>query len=719
MSTAPFPDRERVDARAKVRGEAHYAADIAFPRLLYAMTVPSPIAKGTMTSLPIEPAMRVPGVVRVLTPEDFPAPPTPSGEEGPPPPPATLEMAIAYRGQPVALVIAESLEAAIEGAEAMHPTFTPEPFTCVMESPGAQRQAADEVAFGNAPTALSGAAATVEATYGSPTQHHNPLELIATIAVWEDGRLLIHESTQASSLVKGAVARALRIDPAKVDVRGATIGGSFGQKATQRQTALVARAAILTGRPVKLVQPRGQIFHTATYRPRTRHRIQIGANAAGKLVAVQHDVEQEQSPGGYFAVSEYHRDVIRLYGLENYLGTGTDVRLDRNDPGYMRGTHPQPACFVLESAIDELAYKMDRDPVELRLANATRMDPQNGQPFSSRFLNECLTEGARRFGWSRRSPEPGSMSAPDGTQIGWGVACGIYQSPTTPTIATLRIDARGHTRFAISGHEMGQGMRTAIAAVLLADLDIDAEGLEIAIGDTRVAPQHMTAGSWGTASVVPAALQAAERMRSAFSDLLNGREIQGNLHRKLATIRRPFLQIEVSTVGPGQDQSALEALRQGGFAVAESVYPAFSTFSYSAHFLEVRIEPSTRRVRVPRVVSIADCGRVVSPRTAASQVYGGVIWGLSHALREATEIDPRYGGYLNNDLADYVVPVNADIGEIEIGLIDQPDPLANAVGAKGLGQVSMVGISAAVANAIFHATGKRLRDLPIRIEHLL
>jgi xanthine dehydrogenase YagR molybdenum-binding subunit len=208
-------------------------------------------------------------------------------------------------------------------------------------------------------------------------------------------------------------------------------------------------------------------------------------------------------------------------------------------------------------------------------------------------------------------------------------------------------------------------------------------------------------------------------MRSAFSDLLNGREIQGNLHRKLATIRRPFLQIEVSTVGPGQDQSALEALRQGGFAVAESVYPAFSTFSYSAHFLEVRIEPSTRRVRVPRVVSIADCGRVVSPRTAASQVYGGVIWGLSHALREATEIDPRYGGYLNNDLADYVVPVNADIGEIEIGLIDQPDPLANAVGAKGLGQVSMVGISAAVANAIFHATGKRLRDLPIRIEHLL
>ncbi|WP_026614085.1 xanthine dehydrogenase family protein molybdopterin-binding subunit [Ensifer aridi] len=718
MSVGPFSDRARVDALAKVRGEARFAADLTLPRLLYAMTVPSAIAKGTMTALPVEAALRVPGVVRVLTPDDFPAPP-PFTEDGPPPPPPTLETTITYRGQPLALVIAETLEAAIEGAETIRPTFASEPFACVMESAGAQRQPAEDVAFGDVPTALSFAASTVEAIYDSPTQHHNPLELIATVAVWEDGKLLIHESTQASSLVKGAVAGALRIDPARVHVRGATIGGSFGQKAVQRQTALVARAAILSGRPVKLVQPRGQIFHTATYRTRTRHRIQIGADAAGKIVAVQHHVEQEQSPGGYFAVSEYHRDVIRMYGVQNYLGTGADIRLDRQDPGYMRGTHPQPACFAFESALDELAYKSGRDPVELRLANDTRVDPQNGQPLSSRFLNECLREGARRFGWSRRSPEPGSITAPDGSQIGWGMACGIYQSATTPAIATLRIDARGRTRFAISGHEMGQGMHTAIAAVLLEGLDIDPDGLEVAIGDTRFAPQHMTAGSWGTNSVVPAAMQAAERMRSAFAELLGGRQVSGNLHRKLAAIRRPFLQIEVSTLGPGQDQSALEALRQGGFAVAESVYPGFSTFSYSAHFVEVRIEPGTRRIRVPRVVSIADCGRVVSPRTAESQVYGGVIWGLSHALREATEIDPRYGGYLNVDLADYVVPVNADIGEIEIGLVDQPDPLANAVGVKGLGQVSMVGISAAVANAVFHATGKRVRELPIRVEHLL
>jgi xanthine dehydrogenase YagR molybdenum-binding subunit len=717
MSIAPFPDRARVDARAKVRGEARYAADIPVDRLLHAMTVPSPVAKGTLTSLSIDGAMRVPGVVTVLTADDFPPPP-PAGEDGPPPPP-TLERNIAYRGQPVAIVVAETLEAAIEGASAVRPSIAAEPFLAVMESEGAERIPAEGVAFGDATAALADAVFTVEGTFESPVQHHSPIELIATTALWADGGMLIHESTQASSLVKGAVAGALQIDPALVEVRGATVGGSFGQKAVQRQTALVARAAILTGRPVKLVQPRGQIFHTAPYRPRARHTIRIGADAAGEIVGIEHDVEQEQTPHGHFSVSDYHKDVIRLYGVKNYRGTGRDIVLDRNDAGYMRGTHPQTACFALESAIDELAWKMGRDPVELRLTNTTRTDQQNGKPLSSRFLDECLKEGASRFGWSRRSAEPGSMVEADGTQIGWGTACGIYQSGATPAIATLRVDALGNTRFAISGHEMGQGMRTAIAAVLLRGLDIDPERLEIAMSDTRDVPQHMTAGSWGTASVAPTALRAAERMQEAFAGLLDGRDIPGNLHRKLAILRRPFLQVEVATVGPGQDESALEALRQGGFAAAESTYPEFSTFSYSAHFVEVRVEPRTRRVRVPRVVSIADCGRVLSPRTAASQVYGGVIWGIGHTLREATEIDPRYGGYLNNDLADYVVPVNADIGQIEIGIIDRPDPLANTAGVKGIGQVSMVGMSAAIANAIFHATGKRLRELPIRIEHLL
>lgn len=721
MSAAPFPDRERIDARDKVRGATPYAADVAFPGLLYAMTVPSPVAKGMMTGLATEAALRVPGVVRVLTPADFSASPRPGGAAaGPPAPPPSLETRIAYRGQPVALVVAETLEAAIEGAEAIRPEFAPEPFAAVIDSPGGAREVAEDVTAGNATEALASAPVTVEAAYGSPAQHHNPIELISTTAVWADGRLTIHEGTQHSGGVKSAVARALQLDPAVVDVKSTSIGGGFGQKgAVQRQTALVARAAMLLGRPVKLVMPRGQIFHVATFRPSSRHRVVMGADTTGRMLAARYDVEQQQSRAGTFPVTEYHKAPIRLYGISNYHGTGTNVRIDTQAPGHMRAPYPQPSCFAFESTVDELAYKLGLDPVAFRIANDTRTDPRTGRPLSSRFLNECLVEGAARFGWARRTAAPGSLAEPDGTQVGWGVACGAYPSMVTPAIATLRIGANGGTRFTISGHEMGQGMRTAIAAVLLDGLQAEAGKLEIVLGDTAAAPQHITAGSWGTASVAPAAAAAVERMRLAVAELLDGREVAGNLHQQIASVRRPFVQVEVSQVGPGQGAAALDAVRRGSYAVAGPEYPDFTTMSYIAHFVEVRIEPRTRRIHMPRSVSIADCGRVVSPRTAASQVRGGVVWALGATLQEGTEVDPRYGGYLNNDLADYVVPVNADIGEIDVGFIDRPDPLANSIGLKGLGEVAMAGASAAIANAIFHATGKRLRELPIRVEHLL
>ena len=475
---------------------------------------------------------------------------------------------------------------------------------------------------------------------------------------------------------------------------------------------------MLIGRPIKLVMPRGQIFHNAVFRPNSTHKIRLGANAEGKMIAAQYDAAQQQSRDGHFP-PDYHEAPMRLYGIENYLGTAADVRIDTQNPGHMRAPCEHPGCFAFESAVDELAYKLGRDPVAFRMANDTRTDPLNGRPLSSRFLNECLSRGAERFGWSRRTPAPLSMTAPDGTQIGWGVASGTYQTMVHPAMASLRIGADGSTRFATAGHEMGQGIRTAIAAVLVDSLRIDPGKLEIVIGDTTAAPQHLTAGSWGTFSAVPVAAKAVVQMRSAVAELLGERRIPGNLHQQLAAVKRPFLTVDVSQLGPGQELAAFDGFRRGDFAVVGPAFPLFTTMSYIAHFVEVRVEPRTRRVRMPRVVSIADCGRVITPRTAASQVRSGVTWAFGAALREGTEVDPRYGGFLNNDLADYVVPVNADIGEIDVGFIDQPDPLCNSIGLKSLGEVSMVGAAPAIANAIFHATGKRLRELPIRVEHLL
>ncbi len=589
-----------------------------------------------------------------------------------------------------------------------------------MESEGAQREPVEDTVAGDAMPAVERAATLIEQSYRSPTQHHNPIELLSTTAVWEGGRLTVYEGSQFTTGTRNAIAGALQIDPAIVHVVSAHIGGGFGQKGIPlRQSAIVARGAMLLGRPVKLVTPRSQIFHNATYRPRSLHRIRLAADRDGRMVAVRYDADQEQSRTGVFPPNEYHEAPSRLYDIPNYLGSAANLRIDRQDPGYMRAPHPQASCFAFESAVDEMAHTLGRDSVEFRLAHDTATDPLTGNPLSSRFLNECIREGARRFGWSARSPAPGSMVGEDGAGIGWGMACGAYPSSMTPSVVTFRVSADGTARIALSGHEMGQGIRTAILQAVLRHIDIDPHRLEIVVGDTSAAPQHMTAGSWGSAGAIPAAEKAARQMQNRLDELIGGRSITGNAHRKLMTVRRPYLEVEITQLAPGQEASALDELRQGGFAVAGPAYRDFTTMSYIAHFVEVRVEPRTRRIRVPRFVSIADCGRVVSPKTARSQIHGGVVWALSAALREETEVDPRFGGYLNCDLADYVVAVNADVGTIEVGMIDEPDPMANDTGLKGLGEVVMVGASAAIANAVFHATGSRVRHMPIRIEDLL
>jgi xanthine dehydrogenase YagR molybdenum-binding subunit len=406
----------------------------------------------------------------------------------------------------------------------------------------------------------------------------------------------------------------------------------------------------------------------------------------------------------------------RLYGIGNFRGQQRLVRTDVQTPGYMRAPFEHMSVFAMESAVDEVAYATGQDPVAIRLANDAAEDAVTGLPFSSRLVAECLRRGAERFGWAERKPQPCSMRAPDGSLIGWGVAIGAYPGSVAPAIARLSADAAGTISIAVAGHEMGQGIRTAITRLVVDDLGIEPAAVEVSVGDTRRTPQHLTAGSWGTATALPAVQAALRQLRTRLGQPETGAV---DLRASVAASGRSRVDVEATTVGAGQPPDVVDRLRKGLVAIAGPEYPGFVTFSYIAHFVEVRVEPTTCRVRVPRVVSVADCGRVASPVTAASQVRGGVIWGIGATLREQSLAETRYGGFLNSTMEEYPIPVNADVHQIDVDFVNQPDPLLNPVGVKGLGEVSLVGVAAAIGNAVFHATGTRFRQLPIHIEDVL
>jgi xanthine dehydrogenase YagR molybdenum-binding subunit len=733
MSAQPsFPNVVRIDAHDKVRGAVRYAADDARSELAHAMLAVATIGRGRVHAIDLAAARAIPGVLLILTHDDLADLKSPGylfhdGYSCQSFQPMTGPD-IAYRGQPIALVVAETLEAAIEAASLVRATYEAEPFTVTLDGPTAETiLQADAIPIpmfadrtvGDADAAFAAADVRIDAVYDGSPQHQNPIELLATVAEWRDGRLTVHEPTQNAEGVRHGLARELGLAPDRVRVLSRSVGGGFGQKnSLQMHTTLVAVAARRLGRPVKIVVPRSQIFHDASFRPATRHRVRLGADRTGRIAAAIHEVDQQTSRHDLFP--SFATDLTaRLYGIPNFRGRERLVRTDTQTPGFMRPPFEHMATLAFESAIDELAYALGQDPVALRIANDTKTDPLSGRPFSSRYLAECLQRGAERFGWARRTPAPGSMRADDGTLIGMGVAAGAYPSALVPSIARLRVHADGAVSIAIGAHEMGQGIRTAIAAIVASKLGVPAERVTAIIGDTDAAPQHVTAGSWGTSSGVPAAAQAADEMLAALQRLSPDGEPGRPPDRILRDAGRPFLEVEVRRLPPAMPDAAFGRLANGLVAIAGPDYPDFVTFSYIAHFAEVGVEPTTRRIRMRRVVSVADCGRVVSPRTARSQVLGGVVWGIGAALRESSEVDPRFGGFVNADLAEYLVPVNADIGDIEVDFIDEPDPLLNEIGVKGLGEVSMVGVAAAIANAVHHATGRRVRHVPIRIDDLL
>ncbi|MFB4268097.1 xanthine dehydrogenase family protein molybdopterin-binding subunit [Nonomuraea sp. GTA35] len=726
MTNAGTP---RVGAREKVTGAARYGADHTPPGVAYAMPVVSTVGKGRITGLDTAEAAAVPGVLLILSHLDD-LDISPAGyimadgyafQSLQP----LLDDRVAYRGQPIALVVADTLVAATEAAGLVRAAYEEEPFAVELDADGTETVLQQEalplpflsdVVVGDADGAYERSPLRVDEVYEAGPQHQVPMELIGGVAEWRGDTLVIHEGSQSVGALRGGLARQLGIDPENVEVIAPYVGGGFGQKnSLQPHIAPLAVAARRLGRPVKLVLPRAHTFHAASFRPVSRHRVRLGADRSGRLLAAIHEVDQQASRHDLLPAT-YTEITSRLYDIRNFRGRQRHVRTDAQTPGYMRAPFEHPAAFALESAVDELAHAAGRDPVELRLANDAGADPVTGKPFSSRHLAACLRRGAELFGWAGRSPDPGSMRGPDGTLVGWGVAAGAYPAMTVPVLARLRAGADGGVLAEVGGHEMGQGITTALVRAVAGDLGIGTESVRAVCGDTRAVPHHLTAGAWGTNSSLLAVHAALRELRERL-----GVPPEGPVD-VAAAVRATGAQevvAEAVTQGPGQPPEAIDRMRAGLVAPAGPDYPDHVAFSFIAHFVEVRVEPAAPRVRVSRVVSVADCGRVASPVTADAQVRGAVVWGIGAALSEHSEVDPRYGGFVNADLADYVIPVNADVGAIEVDFIDEPDFTLNPMGVKSLGEVALVGVAPAIANAVFHATGRRPRRLPILIENLL
>jgi xanthine dehydrogenase YagR molybdenum-binding subunit len=728
-------DAQRVDGADKVRGKPIYGADRVLPKMAHAVPIVATIRKGRITAIDKSGAQRVPGVILILTYENFdclrPVRFSFAGGTAIQSFQPIQSAEVKYRGQAVAIVVAETLEAAQEAAALVRISYSEDASVTVeLNAPGGTsvKQAVATPFFkdfvaGNPEAAIAAAPVRFEQTYLTPPQHQNPIELLSTVAEWQGDQLIVHEGTQAASAMRAGLATQLGIPLEKVRVISPYVGGAFGQRgAISPHTLFAAVAARRVGRPVKLVVPRAQMFHATSFRAPTEHKITFGADADGRFVGGIHLVRALTSRFDLMPFTG-QESTSRMYNWKTFRGATTLIQGDVQTPGFMRAPFEATSYFAIESAMDEFAIQLGLDPIDLRLRNDTHADPISGKPYTARKLRECLERGAERFGWSRRNPQPGSMRGPDGTLIGWGMAAGAYPYISAVTAATARLSSEGRLTIDVGGHEMGQGIRTAIAIVAARELGIEADAVTVRVGDTAVAPQHVTAGASGVATSLPPVQSAVRDLRTQISRLAaargNSRVEPSGYRGLMQSAGLKELVGHGQELGPQPRPGILQKVEQGSIAFTGPEFPDFVAFSYIAHFAEVRIDPSLPTPHVARYVSVIDCGRVISRRTARSQAYGGIIWGIESALSEASEVDPRYGGFLNNNLAEYAIAVNADIRNLDVSFIDEPDERVNALGAKGVGEVVSSGAIAAIANAIHHATGKRFRHFPIRADDLL
>ncbi len=716
---------ERKDGPAKVTGRARYSAEVQMPGAAHAVLVQSTIAAGSVVAVETGAAQAMPGVLAIITPQNAPRLQKIAPQFQFVPGPALQDTSIAFNGQHVAIVVADTLERAQAAAARVRVRYrADEPITEMGDSladayrpkhfmfgdPDPQRGDAD-AAFAAAPIKLA-------ATYTTPVEHHNPMEPHATVARWDGARLTVWTSTQYVSGAQATLAKLFGLRREDVRVICPFVGGGFGCKGnTWPPATLAAMAARVVGRPVKLVLDRRQMYTSNGFRPRTVQKLQLGADRDGRLLALRHDGVSQMSLGDFGEFTEpVGLSSAMLYAVPAAAITHRLVAVNQGLPTYMRAPGKASGMFALESAMDELAVALEMDPLALRLKNYAETDPQDGKPFSSKKLRDCYREGAAAFGWSQRPPAPRAMRDGD-VLIGWGMATAVYPAHRSPAQANIRVNADGSVLVRSGTQDLGTGTYTILAQVAAEALGVQPSRVLVLIGDTILPPAPVSGGSRTAASVANAVQAAAEAVRDkVFAMARADRGLDGALHLDNGEVIGPSGRARVAELLARRGLDRIEATAEARPGDEEQKY---SLHAFGAHFAEVRIDPAIGRIRVVRYVGAFDAGRVLNARTARSQAIGGIIYGLGMALFEETEVDAASGRYVNANLADYLVPVNADVPDIRTIFVANDEHTTNPLGVKGFGELPMVGVAAAVANAVFHATGKRVRDLPIRVEDVL
>ncbi len=679
---------DRLDGPEKVTGAARYAFEQPVDRPTYLHPVQATIARGRVTTIDTAEAEALEGVISVLTHENAPRLANTDDKEL-----AVLQSdEVAFRGQFVGAVVAETSEVARQAADLVRVSYDEWPHDAELRADRDDLYAPEQVNAGfptdteegDVDGALSSAAVTVDETYTTPREHNNPMEPHTTIAIWDDGWLTLYESTQGVHWVRNTVAPVFGLDPDRVRVISPHVGGGFGSKGMPHAPIILAGLAAQTTdvRPVKLALTRQQMFFVAGYRTPTIQHVRLGADADGMLSAISLDVVEQTSKIKEFA-EQTAVPARMMYATSNRRTTHRLAALDVPVPSWMRAPGECPGMFGPEVAMDEMAEALGLDPIELRVRNEPEIDPETGLPYSSRNLVACMREGARRFDWEQRDPTPG-VRREDGWMVGTGMASSTYPVFRMPgSIARVRFGGDGRYAVEIGASDIGTGTWTALTQISADALSVDVDDIDLQIGDTLFPNASGAGGSTGITSWGSTIVEAARAFREEHgTDPAEGDEAEGGMPDN-----------------PDTERYAMHA--------------------FGAQFAEARVDEDTGEVRVSRLLGVFAAGRIINAKTARSQFIGGMTMGLSMALHEESVLDPRFGHVVNHDLAEYHIATNADVGEVEAHWVDEHDPHVNPMGSKGIGEIGIVGTAAAIANAVHHATGIRIRDLPITPDKLL